>query len=278
MFAADIPPPAAAPTYWDRPDTDPWRGSREQALTLLASTGVASVGLLAQLPHDFCRMRSIRDGEVMNAMVFARNRVMTGVVARTSRWPVTASRLVMECSDGFGHLLLYPIVCGNWSYEGGSVLPPYGPGGAAGSVGEEGEAGSYESGGYGGSLGSGGYGFGSGYGSAYQTAFETPGGLSPMQAFAAGISPAETENELPPTGGGIMVPTIPGIPGAPGTPTGSVPSHAPVPEPPSWMVLVVGVLGTLAMRRMSGISLPNLFLRIVTFICHFRHECGYNEL
>jgi hypothetical protein len=239
MLPADHPPAI----YWDRPGADRWRGTDARAFDLLAAAAGIDAAVLESLQRSACRLRDVREGEVFDAMVFGRGRVMTGVVARPSHWPLSASRLVMECGDGFDHFLLYPIVCGNWSIEsGGWGIPPYavapawGWGGGenlAGEAGEEGGGGYY--GGYGGygALLSGGAPYG---GASMASAFVGP------NAEAAGsiIVPESTTLEFTTTSWSVAPPTA-------GTPAQNIPVA--MAEPPSALILAAACTLLLALPR-----------------------------
>lgn len=124
---------------WVTPDTDPFRGTLAQAIELFRRAGLATPWALNRLAlQDQCRMRELRDGERIPAMTFGWNQLEQNVVAETHQWPAIASRTVLECTDGLGDALIYPLVCGNWSFEyvkpvpiysrpeyPGWVLPPY---------------------------------------------------------------------------------------------------------------------------------------------------------
>lgn len=105
-----------APHAWDRPDADPFTGTRAEAVVLLGIPGAP-----VDFPPGACVYRPIREGERIDAMTFGPDRVEYGVIAHPSRWSVGVSRMVEDCwwpgPNGMAYHILYPIACGNWYLE-----------------------------------------------------------------------------------------------------------------------------------------------------------------
>lgn len=116
MILANYEPPPAL--IYQHPGADSYKGSFATAVELLArATGVSQETLYNINSHSRCRIRSWRQGEVADAMVYGRDRVARGVYIDLASWPPSASRLIAECSDGLGNSLILPEVCSNWTYE-----------------------------------------------------------------------------------------------------------------------------------------------------------------
>lgn len=132
--------PAPALVY-QHPGADSYKGSFATAVELLArATGVSAEVLYNISSYGRCRIRSWRQGEVADAMVYGKDRVVRGVYLDINSWPPLASRLITECSDGLGNSLILPEVCSNWTYERTELS--YGGEGGWQSAGEAGEVGS----------------------------------------------------------------------------------------------------------------------------------------
>jgi hypothetical protein len=216
-----------APHAWDRPDADPFTGTRAEAVELLGIPGAP-----VDFPPDACVYRPIREGERIDAMTFGRDRVEYGVVAHPDRWPKWVSRMVEDCwwpgSNGMAYHILYPIVCGNWYMEV-AALPPIGM--PAGGLPEWVYPGWGEGGGY----GSPGYGEVSyvpnGYNNVPTASYQLlpPGGIESPPVYI----------ETPP--GPPYAPLIPSGPNAPTLPTSPNTPLIPTPEPSSLGVVLAGL-------------------------------------
>jgi hypothetical protein len=223
-------PPAI---MWQHPNRAPYMGTFDQAVAAFA---------IPPPPRPMqCHYRDIWAGERFTAMMFGRDRVELNVVADTDDWPAADTRVAEDCwflAAGSEYHLVRPLVCGNWALE---VLPIAGwwPGGHASGQysgntaqlwGEEG----WSAGGY----GWGAYGLAGGYG--VPVSYEVPGPEigAPSEAAAgfAGI-PVIGSSEYPSGGGGS---------GAGG--------RVAVPEPPGLLMLALGVLAVLRLRRINNAS------------------------
>ena len=131
MLLASAQPPEL---IYQHPGADPYRGTNELALHLLYPSAKAYLpySAFAKIEtNGFCRLRFFQQGELVNAMVYGKDRVATNVYVDVNDWPSSASRLVSECTDGFGNAIGVPVVCGNIFYERISPFPawntpPYG--------------------------------------------------------------------------------------------------------------------------------------------------------
>ena len=116
---------AQAKTFdWVRPGADPYRGSDDRALTLLASDNLipsaAVQGLRNLMRNGGCHMESVIPNDFqITRMLFGNDVRVPNVVARTSQWSSGVPRSVRVCTyraqGGVIYILLRPDVCGNWS-------------------------------------------------------------------------------------------------------------------------------------------------------------------
>lgn len=126
MLLANYEPPPAL--IYQHPGADNYKGSFATAVELLArATGVSAETLYNISSYGRCRIRSWRQGEVADAMVYGKDRVVRGVYLDLNSWPPLTSRLITECSDGLGNSLILPEVCSNWTYEKTELSESSGP-------------------------------------------------------------------------------------------------------------------------------------------------------
>ena len=119
---------------YQHPGADPYRGTNEKALRLLypSAKEYLPYSAFAKIEtNGFCRLRFFQQAELINAMVYGKDRVATNVYVDVNDWPSSASRLVSECTDGLGNAIGVPVVCGNVFYKRISPFtawntPPYG--------------------------------------------------------------------------------------------------------------------------------------------------------
>lgn len=218
------PPPAPPAIMWTRPDSNPYRGTRAEAIALL--------GIPTPPPAMQCRLREIGDGERFREMVFGRRSVEFDVVADIARWPASASRWADDCmyiSEGREWHLVRPLVCGNWSVESFPIAssPVSAPGSMWSEAGWSG---------WGGEDTGGGWGAPWGYGGAATGAFVGSGTFLPA---AEETSPAG----FPATFSGVPITYLPGAPFQTVDTTPSAPSTpaVPTPEPGSLAVLLTAL-------------------------------------
>lgn len=126
MLLANYEPPPAL--VYQHPGADSYKGSFTTAVELLArATGVAPETLYNISSFGHCRIRSWRQGEIADAMVYGHDRVVRGVYLDLNSWPPLTSRLITECSDGLGNSLILPEVCSNWTYKKTELSESSGP-------------------------------------------------------------------------------------------------------------------------------------------------------
>jgi hypothetical protein len=146
--------PSYASTIWDNPNSSPYSGSLDNALSAFNHNGIDEKLLLIlknKLDNHQCYQRLLINGENIDLMMSGTNTVLKDVTVRTDEWKPNQDQVVLECpyisinSNGIPiiYTLLYPYVCGNWSYKittvaakPGYTLPyplpytyPYGGGG-----------------------------------------------------------------------------------------------------------------------------------------------------
>lgn len=113
------------PMIYQHPGADPYRGTHAEALNLLypaARPYISREAFDTLETTGYCRIRSWHQNEVVNAMTYGKQKVSFGVVVDVNSWPLNASRLIEECTDGLGNAIGIPEVCGNVYYE---RIPPF---------------------------------------------------------------------------------------------------------------------------------------------------------
>jgi hypothetical protein len=237
--------PAADPPalVYQHPGASPYKGTSDHAFDLLypaAAPYLTRESLAAVWDRGYCRFRAWHQGEIVDAMVYGHGQV-SPVAVDVNDWPPTASRLVLECTDGAGNAVLLPRVCGNWSFERVPPFPYLGgpPVGEGWTPVGEASQGGFESGfGYGQGAGIGLFGGGA----------AVPGNIIPASLEAGSSSTGAT---IP--SGGFETAGTPGSPGGGSEipPTGTPPSVTPpsggpppvsTPEPGSFAILLSAVL------------------------------------
>jgi hypothetical protein len=146
LLPASLPPPEL---LYQHPGADPYLGTLEEATELLSAPAQLSPQALIAIEHSgYCRIRNLRQNELLLAMTHGRNHISYNVRVDLASWPNSASTLVSECTDGLGNAILLPEVCGNYSFEKISPFPYYNapPGWSASSSGSENGSSSNEEG------------------------------------------------------------------------------------------------------------------------------------
>lgn len=242
LVPPNLPPPAI---FWQHPDTDPFRGSRDEAIALL---GIPTPPELMQ-----CKLRQIGDGERFAAMTFGAHSVEYDVVAEPSRWPLRMPTSALDCryiAGGWEYHVLRPTVCGNYSFERFPIMPsglPGGGGWADTSWPSWGAAGGY-GGGAGEGLGGEGYGNGiGGYGGLAAAGY----GGTPISYTATppNSPPSPPLNFAPPTPP-YTPPFTPPVP--PYTPPVTPPNSTPEPGSLASLIFALAVWAAYRWRTLWG--------------------------
>ncbi len=120
------------------PAADPYRGSPTTAIDELIAAGAPErptrqlAGMLARYllgtpsSTDNCIERDLEEGELIDLMESGHGVLVDQIVP--DPWPMGLNKFVVDCSDNLGNHLLYPWVCGNWSYQWilpTQFLPPF---------------------------------------------------------------------------------------------------------------------------------------------------------
>lgn len=237
MMTVDMPPD---PPAWEyrHPGGNPYRGTSDHAFDLLypAAAPYLTRELLAAVwDRGYCRFRAWHQGEVVDAMVYGHGQV-SPVVVDVNDWPPTASRLVLECTDGAGNAVLLPRVCGNWSFERVPPFPYLGgpPVGEGWTPVGEASQGGFESG----------FGYGQGIGGIglFGGGTAVPGNIIPASFESIPSGPVIPE----------LFETAPGGPGGNGGPPSGMPPSGPTPvstpEPGSLGILLAALICFIAFR------------------------------
>lgn len=113
---------------WNNPNSAPYQGDLNQAADAFIRNGadpnIINILKSKYLEHR-CYERSLQDREIIDMMMSGKYTVLKNVIVSFDQWKKDQTKIVIECpimiSNGSAnpivYKLLYPYICGNWSYQ-----------------------------------------------------------------------------------------------------------------------------------------------------------------